>query len=115
MVKGRCEQHKAKTPYALDFDKRRGTATQRGYDSRWRKYRVQFLRLRPLCECEECKRLKRVLPAVVVDHIIPHRGDQDLFWDPNNHQSLAKACHDRKTAGEVNARKRSASEISLNQ
>ena len=23
----------------------------------------------------------RVVPATVVDHVVPHRGDQKLFWD----------------------------------
>lgn len=32
--------------------------------------------------------------AVVVDHIEPHRGDYDLFWDIYNHQSLCKLHHD---------------------
>lgn len=36
--------------------------------------------------------------AEVVDHIIPHRGDMKLFWDPNNWQGLTKADHDCKTA-----------------
>lgn len=36
--------------------------------------------------------------ATVVDHIRPFRGDWALFVDPANHQSLCKACHDRKTA-----------------
>ena len=35
-----------------------------------------------------------------VDHIIPHRGDQKLFWDRNNWQALCKPCHDRKTGKE---------------
>ncbi len=38
--------------------------------------------------------------ATVVDHIRPFRGDWALFIDPANHQSLCKACHDRKTAAE---------------
>lgn len=38
--------------------------------------------------------------AAVVDHIRPFRGDWALFLDPANHQSLCKACHDRKTARE---------------
>ena len=38
--------------------------------------------------------------VVVVDHIIPHRGDQKLFWDQNNWQSLCKSCHDKKTLTE---------------
>jgi 5-methylcytosine-specific restriction protein A len=36
----------------------------------------------------------------VVDHKVPHRGDMKLFWDRNNWQSMAKECHDRKTASE---------------
>jgi 5-methylcytosine-specific restriction protein A len=38
-----------------------------------------------------------VVLATVVDHVIPHRGDVELFWKPGNHQALCKACHDRKT------------------
>lgn len=37
-------------------------------------------------------------PTSVVDHIIPHRGDQDLFWSEWNWQALCKHCHDHKTA-----------------
>ncbi len=31
----------------------------------------------------------------VVDHIRPHRGDADLFWDEDNLQSVSKEYHDR--------------------
>ena len=34
------------------------------------------------------------MAATVVDHIIPHKGDSDLFWDESNWQSLCKRCHD---------------------
>lgn len=30
----------------------------------------------------------------VVDHIIPHRGDEKLFWDPANLQAVSKEYHD---------------------
>jgi 5-methylcytosine-specific restriction endonuclease McrA len=30
----------------------------------------------------------------VVHHIIPHDGDPDLFWDPNNLQAVSKEWHD---------------------
>lgn len=30
----------------------------------------------------------------VVDHIVPHRGDPELFWDERNLQTVSKAYHD---------------------
>jgi hypothetical protein len=41
--------------------------------------------------------------ANVVDHIIPHRGDMELFWDESNWQSMCEPCHNRKTASEDGA------------
>ena len=76
-------------------DRMRGGADARGYNARWRAARLVFLRKNPLCA--ECMRNGRLTPATVVDHVIPHRGDQELFWDTNNWQPLCKACHDEKT------------------
>ena len=36
----------------------------------------------------------------MVDHIIPHKGDEALFWDEDNLQSLCTPCHNQKTARE---------------
>ena len=36
----------------------------------------------------------RRTPATVVDHVIPHRNDQKLFWDSGNWQGLCKLHHD---------------------
>jgi 5-methylcytosine-specific restriction protein A len=80
------------------YDRERGSASARGYDSRWRRAREGFLRKHPLCT--ECERQRLVVPATVVDHIRPHKGDRALFWDPDNWQPLCKACHDCKTATE---------------
>lgn len=73
----------------------RESATQRGYDSRWRNARERFIRAHPLCVV--CQREGRLSPATVVDHIIPHRGNQQLFWDAANWQPLCKTHHDQKT------------------
>lgn len=40
-----------------------------------------------------CKRRGEVAAATVVDHIIPHRGDMDLFWDVGNWQGLCETDH----------------------
>lgn len=41
-----------------------------------------------------------LVPATDVDHIIPHKGNEDLMWDEENLQALCHACHSRKTAAE---------------
>lgn len=38
--------------------------------------------------------LKQHVLSTVVDHVIPHRGDDVLFWDESNWQALCKSCHD---------------------
>jgi len=94
-----CDQHKRQLRQKQD--KKRGTAHQRGYTSKWRTVSAAFLKKHPLCECDECKAgVLRVREATVVDHIVPHKGDKTVFWDRNNWQAMAKKCHDKKTAKE---------------
>ncbi len=62
------------------------------YDYRWQKASKAFLRTNPLCVF--CERRGRVTAATVVDHKIPHRGDERLFWDRGNWQPLCKPDHD---------------------
>lgn len=74
----------------------RGSAAERGYDAKWRKYRVAFLADPDHALCVFCKAKGIVTPATVVDHVVDHKGDQSLFWDPTNHQGLCKPCHDAR-------------------
>jgi 5-methylcytosine-specific restriction protein A len=42
--------------------------------------------------------------ATIVDHIVPHRGNQKLFWDSeHNWQSLCVTHHQEKTMRENQA------------
>jgi 5-methylcytosine-specific restriction protein A len=82
-----CPEHARKR------EQERGTSTQRGYDSRWRKARLAYLKRHPLCVL--C--LPRPVPAEVVDHIRDHKGDKTLFWDVNNWRSLCTPCHNART------------------
>lgn len=86
-------------------DTDRPTAAQRGYGSRWQTVRLHVLadvhgevypHGGPLCR--ECQKRGLVVEATVVDHHVPHRGDQMLMWQETNLVSLCKPCHDRKTA-----------------
>ena len=71
---------------------------ERGYDYRWRKASKAYLLEHPLCA--ECYKKGILTAATVVDHIVPHRGDKQLFWDRENWQPLCKKCHDEKTLKE---------------
>ena len=64
----------------------------------WQQASKAYLQSHPLCV--ECVKLGRYTKATVVDHIVPHRGDQKLFWDQSNWQALCKSHHDRKTLTE---------------
>lgn len=44
--------------------------------------------------------MDKTTAGTVVDHIIPHRGNYDLFWNQDNWQTLCKLHHDQKTARE---------------
>ena len=68
------------------------TSAQKGYGYRWQKARATYLAHNPLCVM--CEKDGRVTLATVVDHKIPHKGDQQLFWDSGNWQSLCKRHHD---------------------
>lgn len=61
----------------------------------WKELRLSFLNANPLCV--ECRMEGKVVVARVVDHIQPHKGNLDLFFDVHNLQSLCKSHHDHKT------------------
>nr|WP_256372325.1 HNH endonuclease signature motif containing protein [Ensifer sp. M14] len=44
--------------------------------------------------CRFCLVVEDVTEATVVDHMRPHKGNVELFYDPGNLQSLCKPCHD---------------------
>ena len=61
----------------------------------WMRSRISFLKQNPLCV--QCQKNGKVEPAWIVDHVIAHKGDKELFWNVDNWQALCKSCHDRKT------------------
>ncbi len=97
VVRGYCDGCKAKAP-AARYEKERGSSAARGYGYRWQKASKAYLRAHPIAVDWFKEHQGRVYAAEVVDHIVPHRGDMKLFWDPKNWQGLTKKDHDRKTA-----------------
>lgn len=82
---------------AQQYERQRGTSAERGYGSRWQRYRVGFLTDHPICA--RCGQM--VGPHGHVDHIKAVSGPDDpAFWDVGNHQTLCPRCHSLKTAEE---------------
>jgi 5-methylcytosine-specific restriction protein A len=58
---------------------------------RWRRLARDQLRREPLCAM--CLQEGQIVAGTVADHVIPHRGDEGLFWS-GKLQSLCKRHHD---------------------
>lgn len=95
--------HKKKISRAKGREEYRSDAIGRMYlMPEWRDpivgLRAMHMAIEPLCR--ECRRQRINTPGADVDHIVPHRGDIDLFLDPDNLQTLCKTHHSMKTAKE---------------
>ncbi len=77
LTEGRyCEKHQKEETKKYN----RSRKYKKLYNSiRWKRLRKKVLLRQPLCV--ECQKAGRLTPATVVDHIKPHRGNEDLFWD----------------------------------
>lgn len=75
----------------------RESASQRGYDAKWRRLRSAILAGNPICADPFRLHSRQVVLATDVDHILAKReGGRD---EKNNLQPLCHACHSRKTIG----------------
>jgi 5-methylcytosine-specific restriction protein A len=83
---------------ARQFRRRKGSASQRGYDADWRKLRNAYAAAHPLCE--PCERAGRVVPMQVVDHRVPIERAPERRLDWSNLESMCRPCHSRKTIAE---------------
>lgn len=77
-------------------------------DRKWRAKRLAQITAEPLCAY--CLRMSLTTAATVADHVVPHRGDIDLFWT-GELQSLCKLHHDSTKAREENGGWDSAADV----
>jgi 5-methylcytosine-specific restriction enzyme A len=61
------------------------------WTARWKRLAKQQLDAEPLCRF--CAQAGRMTAATVCDHVVPHKGNVELFWG-GERQSLCKPCHD---------------------
>ncbi|NLC02720.1 MAG: HNH endonuclease [Tissierellia bacterium] len=88
-----CDEHKD-----MEYKPKQSKYKKLYSSTRWQQLRQYRLNTQPLCV--ECLKHNRYTPATVVDHMKPHKGNEKLFYDLKNLQSMCKSCHDRKTAKE---------------
>ena len=88
---GRCDKHKT---IHREYDRYRGSSTERGYGARHRAIREIVRREEPLCR--ECLKTGLLTPSNEMDHI-----DGDA-WNTtrDNLEMLCASCHSRKTIRE---------------
>jgi 5-methylcytosine-specific restriction protein A len=70
----------------------RSGANARGYDRQWERAAALFKIHNPLCL--GCEAVGLVTATEVVDHVVPHKGDADVFWDRRRWQAACKWHHD---------------------
>lgn len=82
---------------AYDADRDRQDWRRWYKTARWQALRWEVLR-RDLFTCQwpGCGRVEADTSQLVADHRRAHRGDEKLFWDRANLQTLCKPCHDSR-------------------
>jgi 5-methylcytosine-specific restriction protein A len=89
-----CDDHAELSKQA---DRWRGTAASRGYDSGWRRVRLQALK-RDHYLCQHCLTAGQVTSAADVHHILKLTAYPHLRLVLTNLVSLCKGCHAKLTA-----------------
>lgn len=98
----RCPDHER------DRDRARGTATERGYDHRWREEARRYKdkrRAEGTDYCDHCGRGEDELDRPLeVDHIDGLGPNGPRGYDPTNYQLLCRPDHQAKTAHQTGAK-----------
>jgi len=81
---------------AARYDQQRGSSDSRGYDSKRRRFRLDYLRRNPLCL--DCLDQDRVTAATEPHHLIKLKIEPDRKYNETNLRPLCHECHSIRTA-----------------
>ncbi|CVI22707.1 HNH endonuclease [Agrobacterium fabacearum CFBP 5771] len=74
---------------------------------RWKRLRIEtFKRDLFTCQMAGCGKIEGNTSKLICDHVTPHKGDEALFFDEKNLQTLCKPCHDTLKQREERSRGR---------
>jgi 5-methylcytosine-specific restriction protein A len=96
-----CDTHR-KDHWKVKAEIYGGNATNLYNNKVWRNTRADVLHLEPFCRTCALIGIDKV--ATEVDHITPHNGNMELFWNRENLQPLCIHCHSSKTMTETRAK-----------
>lgn len=98
--KAYCEKHYVQPKKARPFSSAGRSNSALYATARWRALRKSHIDEYPFCAMCGSK------SGLTVDHIVPPRGNEELFFCPGNLQTLCKPCHRIKTAIEIRERRK---------
>lgn len=97
---GYCPKHQHLADVRKPFEGSVRSNTELYNTQRWKVLRKKVID-RDGGICTECGNDSRL----TVDHVIPARGQEDLFWDEENLATLCFWCQRKKTQEEINSRR----------
>lgn len=74
----------------------RADATQRGYDRKWKKFRLRYMAENPLCV--DCEQRGKVRAAEHIHHVEKLVDRPELKYEADNLMALCERCHNARTA-----------------
>jgi 5-methylcytosine-specific restriction protein A len=92
----RCDEHEKQRK--TDTRKAYSRQYTESYNYKWSITSKRYRKANPLCV--SCLLADRITPAMCVDHIVPHKGRNELFKNRENWCSLCWGCHSYKTRKE---------------
>jgi 5-methylcytosine-specific restriction protein A len=98
---GYCEEHKKEERVRKPFESATRLNSLFYNTTRWRTLRKTFLKENPYCN-----RCGNNNIPLQVHHKIPPRGNEELFFDEANLETICETCHRIITAQEIMERKK---------
>jgi 5-methylcytosine-specific restriction enzyme A len=91
-----CPSHQKQAE--AEYDRRRGSSSERGYDENWQRLRKMFLFENPICADPFHTHAPGFVSSEEVHHVRALRDGGTNSW--GNLQALCHSCHSRVTAKE---------------
>lgn len=93
--RGYCDTHSNSMKTTTMVAEQRSDGQEMYRSALWKRLRKSTMMKYPLCV--RCLSYGLTRKTEHIDHVIPHRGNSQLFTDTSNLQGLCHSCHSYKT------------------